>query len=497
MKLFTFNGALGNTLLGLICLLGNPGMAQPQQALSEEQQVRARFIDASTEIMREEYDKAMDILEQILEKDPQNAAAHYAVAKVFFTQKALDQALIHARLAIQYDPEIKWYPVLLREVYQEQGAISKAIETQEALVERFPDDWAQQLHLVELYKASQSWEMAKKNLNALQQQQEDNPVLEKLAYEIYLALGDKEQARKHLQTLVEDEPENREYILLLYKLYEEEGNTDGAIGLLKDLLAQDPNNPGALWILAQYDLSQRDTTSFASHILPAFSHEGIPVTRKAELLASLGENVEAPVLAPRQFQQLIDATLVTHAGESGSQRLRGDMFFLKGEYDSSYNAYKAALDIDPADTETWEKMLASAEQAGDYAILYAEAEEALAFFPNQTEILCYYGLASVRESKWTQAAYAFNKLERLPNVAESLRAKYFREWAYMDFLQEQYGSAWERIQQALAWEPHPWGYELSGDILYKQGKKDEARKQWMLAQEHGALNLNIEDKLTQ
>ena len=487
-------------LFSLLFLMVQGTLAQQApQLLTEEQQVRSRFIEGCTEFIREAYDKAETIFLEVIEKDPENAASHYYLGRIYRQQKRFSQAVVSTKKARQLDPNTQLYQVALREIYQETGAIQEAISVQDKIVEQYPEDFKQQLLSLSLLKEARSWEKAKQRLSYIESKFDTGSLLDGVSAEIFKALG--EDGAEPVAKGKKNKPDSKKFktegVAELYNSYMSEGKSQEALQVLEKALAEDPNDIEAQWLRTNYFLAKEggvDSIQFSTFILPVFTSKAIPLIDKVGRITGEGQTLS---LQPDQLDELIRALVEAHPEEAETTRLRGDVFFLNQQYDSAFAVYKSIVIEDPAQVTAWERLLESAEQSEDYTLLYAESEEAMSFFPNSSTFLTHYAMASVRTQRWDQALYSFNKLERLPAIPKELQAKSKREWAYMDYLQGSFEEALKKITDAQALEANSWGYELAGDILRKLGREKEAREQWELAIKNGARSLNIQEKLAQ
>lgn len=483
-------------IIGFGVFLYLPQTLAQGPALNEEQQIRSKFIEACTEYMREEYDKAEALFLEILEEDKQNAPSLYYVGKIHTLRNQKNEALTYFQKAAQLDRETLLYQEVLRDLYVEMGSMRQAIDLQRQLAARYPDDLGLQMEELSLYTQAQEWERAKEKFEAIQSSFDPNPVLNRAGIQIYTELGENDRVAAMVEKWVEDDPSNATYVQMLSDFYTQQGQAEKSLSMLKEVLQSDPENAAAQWLLSVHFWEQGDTSQFESLILPAFSNPSTGLAQKVELLKAQSEG-ETPPFPSSYMKEVVQAIGEAHQGEPGSLQLSGDMYYMAESYDSAFSVYKRVIAVDPSNNEVWQSLLASAEKGQQFEQLLWQAEEAMSYFPNNAEILSYYGLASVRMKKWDQAQYAFSKIEKLPDVSPALKAKYLREWARMEFGKEQLESALQRIQQSQSLQPNAQGYELHGDILFKLGREKEAEEQWNLAIENGASTLNIQEKLTQ
>ena len=121
---------IGGIILGFGVSLYLPQTLAQGPALNEEQQIRSKFIEACTEYMREEYDKAEGIFLNILEEDDQNAASLFYLGKIQRLRNQEARALTFFQKAAQIEPETLLYQEVLRDLYVKMGSMQQALDLQ-------------------------------------------------------------------------------------------------------------------------------------------------------------------------------------------------------------------------------------------------------------------------------------------------------------------------------------------------------------------------------
>ena len=118
------------------------------------------FVDASTEKMLGDLEKALLLYEEVLKLDPNNHAAQYEKADIYLEQREFVKAIEAANAAVSGDEQNYWYYRKLEEIFTEQGNYEKAIETAETIIKRFPPAYDDHARLADLAERSQQYKTA-------------------------------------------------------------------------------------------------------------------------------------------------------------------------------------------------------------------------------------------------------------------------------------------------------------------------------------------------
>ena len=194
---------------------------------------------------------------QAIERDPNAAYLHYALASVYARANDAQKAITSATRAIQLDGELAAAHRLLANIYfqlsrnQDQGGLSElAIEEYKETVRLEPRDGESRLGLAQLYLMRGQIEEASEQL---EQQIENDPTS---SYALYLLAqvrreqGDVKRAADLLRQSIEAEPRHQRARILLATLYEELGEFDHAVTVYREALDMAPRDPKLLQQLA-------------------------------------------------------------------------------------------------------------------------------------------------------------------------------------------------------------------------------------------------------
>lgn len=414
------------------------------------------FVNACTEHARGDLESAAELFREVLKKDPGHHASLFELSRIEYARQDYLQAVELGRNALKLDPSNYWYHVQLAEVYQKQGDLSSAIAGYEEMLKTFPDRPAIRIKLANLYQQSGNSKKALAQLDAYEKQQGADAGLLLLRMEICAASALWPQAQVAGAALVALNPYNRHYHEAQHAMLLKAGKTDEAQAALRSMLEYIPGSDYALLGLARSG-DMRMAQSYADRI---FAHPSVSLNEKTALFTQLAaEPYKLPAATLRNYLKDMAAL---HPGQAGVWVAQGRLFQREGQADSAGAAFRKALRIEGGNFALWQSVLEASWQQKDYPQLYADASEAMEYFPNQEEVLYYFGMAAAANGKADDAAYAAEKLGKMTLNQESASR-----------------------------------YERYGDLLYKLGQREKAIEQWNKAIAAGAKKLDVDHKMRQ
>ena len=382
--------------LPILFLLFSLSLAAQHSSTTETAvQLEAMFIDGLREKQLGNYDKAASILEDFLEKDPNNAAAAYTLSQVYDTLGKSDKALELGAKAVKLDPSNPWYKIYLAQLYQKNDQDEKAAELYEQLVKTDPHNenyyrqWA--YHLVRAGKPTD----AIKVYNELEKQLGINEETSRQKHTLYVGMGDYKKAAREIEKLIQRFPKNIRYRHMLATFYEQINNQEKARETYRQILEIDPGDARAKIALAE-EASGNDDLRFLQSLQPVFENPATGLdTKIKEIIPYVQE------LSTTQDKDLGQSLLAlasildnVHPGSAKVQSLMGDVLYYSGQPDKALQHYLKCLELDDTVWPVWEQTLYLLNEKGAYEELARRAEYALEIFPNQATAYYYYGVAN-------------------------------------------------------------------------------------------------------
>lgn len=435
--------------------LWQTSFAQTEQITEEEIKLQELFIAANAEKLRGNYEKAIGLFESFLEKDKENGAAAYELARLYDLEEKNDLALKSAEKAAAQDPANVWYQMLLAELYLDANEDKKAAGVYESLVENNPDEEDFYFKWAYFLVRSNETEKAIKVYDDLEKRIGVNEEVSRRKQSLYLGLGNYKKAQKELDILIEKYPNNAEYRHLLANFFEQTGDKAAAKNVYQQILKIDPEDAQAKIALADGNKKNGNKEDYFAKLKDVFQNPGVHIDVKiteifplvTQVADSGNQQMAADVL---ELAYILEEV---HPNDAKSYSIIGDLLYYSNDKEKALEYYKKTLDRDESVYLVWEQMLYVLADLKDYDGLVKESENALDLYPNQGALfylngLGYSGLSKHKDavSSLQQALIMASKNPRLKFQTHNLLG---REYGAL----KQYERSDKNFEEALKLNP--------------------------------------------
>lgn len=303
---------------------------KPIASVADTTLIKTLYFAGLRDKLNEDYSKANEVFNKILQLDDKNAAVYYEIAVVNYRQNNLIEAEMAIKKATALDANNTWYWMLMAELYKRKGDMDAMTSALDQLIRLSPDR-------VEYYfDRSNAYLLAGKVAEAMKGYDE----LEKK----FGQSEDLARARRRVTSGVKPGEENKpaelsvndQNILLAESLYKK-GDLQGALVLFKAVLETD-DQPYRAWeqalniqlLLKQY----KDVIKTADAALSIYPNQAILYYFMA--LAQHKDHQDVTALTTVKSALQLDP-------ENGIYlELYGDLLFLKGDKAAALMHWKKA-----------------------------------------------------------------------------------------------------------------------------------------------------------
>jgi tetratricopeptide (TPR) repeat protein len=436
-------------------LLWQTGFAQMGQITEQEIKLQELFIAANAEKLRGNYEKAIELFESFLEKDKENGAANYELARLYDLEEKNDLALKAAEKAAAQDGSNIWYQMFLAELYLEMNEDKKAAGVYESLVEKNPDEADFYFKWAYFLVRSNETEKAIKVYDELEKKIGVNEEVSRRKHSLYLGLGNYKKAEKELDVLIEKYPNNPEYRHLLANFFEQTGDKASAKNVYQQILKIDPEDAQAKIALADGNKKNGNKADYFAKLKDVFQNPGVhidvKITEIFPLVTQVADNGNKEMAA--DVLELAYILEEVHPNDAKSYSIIGDLLYYSNDKEKALEYYKKTLERDESVYLVWEQMLYVLADLRDYDKLVKESDNALDLYPNQGTLfylngLGYSGLKKHKDavSSLQQALIMASKNPRLKFQTHNLLG---REYGAL----QQYERADKNFEEALKLNP--------------------------------------------
>jgi len=487
-----------------------------KKELSENEKAKATavFIEASKERLLGNPANAADLFKECLKIDPNNAAAMYELATIYFNSRKDQEAVELINGAIKIEPKNEWYRMLLADIYSQLGRNEDAAKVLETLVNDFPKkpeflyEWA-----TELLKAGK-YEDAIKVYDRIENSIGVTEEISIQKHSIYLSVKQSDKAAGEIKKLIETFPSNTRYLGILADLYLSLNKKDEAFALYEKMEKMNPSDPLLHLSLANYYREKGDKEKSYQELKKAFQNPDLDIDTKINILLSYYVITEINKELTSQALELTTILVEAHPKEAKAHAMNADFLFREGKMKEAQEAFRATIKLDNSKFLVWSSLLQVDYNLGDYEGLLKESDEALELFPTQAIVYLFNGIANMQFKKYDEAiailnsgvgyakkdrqlstqfysslgdAYNFVKKYKESDAAyekaleiDSDNSTVLNNYAYyLSLRKENMDKAEEMSKKSNELEPNNASFQDTyGWIMYQQGKYKEA-KEWI------------------
>lgn len=217
------------------------------QDLAKAIEVDARNLDAWRMrgvyyLTRGELDKALADFQELLSKDPDDLAAHQAIAQTFRALKQYDKALEHIDKALETDPQSALAYNLRAQIFEEQGNVDGAVENLNEAIKAQPQDLGALMMRARLRTLQEQFDLARSDLERALQIRPGLPQAILLRSLVSASQDRLSEAIGDIQQLLRLAPDNEDLKLQLATYYEADRRPRRAIELYTEVIQQNEEN---------------------------------------------------------------------------------------------------------------------------------------------------------------------------------------------------------------------------------------------------------------
>ena len=418
----------------LLGIFAGPVAAQlPHRADTTDlgnRQAKTLFVRGLTQSYLEDYEEAIGLFEQALERAPEEPALLAALAEAEVDRDNVTSGLYYARQAREKAPDQPHYYRLHARLLDRAGRSRQAAATYRTLLSRFSDQQDAYLPLARLLRSMDQPMQALRAYRALVDSTRRPPLQ---AYDemlrLYEETGVADGREETLQALINVRRDPRPYRKKLGQLYIEQNRYPEAISVYETLLRNQPNNPHLLsrlqTLYQRTGQPEKAETVWTTVDVSAASPDQL-VTRAQSLYEKerrKSSPIDSGAVAPAL--QLLRQALDQTPNHGPALTLLGPIQYERGAYDNAAPLLQRAIDANPRDPERWSRLASAHLKAGHPQRAVNAAEEGLLLFPGRPALLRPLAFARLERREYTAALTRFREaLDKVDSTRQttSLRA---------------------------------------------------------------------------
>ena len=388
-------------LLGFL-LVSISGLSFAQQEPDEIALANNKFQLSYYEALKqkgiENYDKAIQSLENCLAIEPNNAAVFNELGRNYFLLKKYNQAYEAYEKAAQIEPQNRWYWHGMYDVSYQTKNYPQAITNVLKLV-TFEPNYKEDL--TSLYMLTQQYDKALALINEMNETLGKSEKRENYRKEIMKDARFQGSEKDDLiQKIAKNPKEESNYIALIY-LYSNSNQEEKALEVAKKLETAIPESDWAQVSLFKSHLDNNQGSKAVKSMNQILSSDKIDNKIKHRVLneflifASKNQDFEADLAKAVSNFKSDDAISVA--------KEIGKFYQTKNSWNQAKLFYEMDFSNHPNDLETALLLFQTYVALEDFENLGKKSENMIELYPSQPELYYYAGLANNQQKKFSKA----------------------------------------------------------------------------------------------
>ncbi|MCB9195824.1 MAG: hypothetical protein H6598_06345 [Flavobacteriales bacterium] len=394
-------------ILGFTSCKVKKNSIQSQNDANHQQQfdnkIEELLIQATTEKVLHNYDKAETLYKSILQAEPKLAVAHFEISEIYEAKKDASNTISHAKAAVDLDPDNEWYRANLARVYMITNQFGNSESQYKLLLKDHPNNTNYLFNLAEVYLYQGKLKESLPLYNKIEERMGISEELILHKNKIHIQLNQPDSAIAEMYKLIETFPGESRYYGILAEIYEEIGENQKALDTYNKLLEVDPSNGYVHLSLSEYYKYHGQKDKSREELVLAFKNGSVDPITKSEVLNEYFVNSERNDELKTFSYELLNIMKELHPEESVTYTIYADFLIRDGKTDEAIEMTKKALELSPSNYSLHYQLMISLTSNSRFKELDLASETAIELFPNQPAFYYFNGISNIQLKNYEKA----------------------------------------------------------------------------------------------
>jgi tetratricopeptide (TPR) repeat protein len=405
----------------------------PANGSMKSREAEFYFTEAEKYFVLEDYAKAMVYYQKALDITPEIATIYYKMAEVLSRSEKPDD-LVRASLSIEqalhYERKNKYFYLLAITIFSDLNRFDRATQLYEALLREVQGTEEYLYELAILYQFSNKHTDALKvydraeiifgiqETSSLQKQR------------IYLELGKLNEALKEGDNLIQAFPDIEQYTTGQAELLSATNKKEEAITLLENFRIENKEASSVSILLAGLYFESGQEIKARLLLSELFDDPEAEFSNKLFVIGSFNaelNNQKANGINDATKEdfvlELFSKLKADHPNEVNTHIIGGDLYLTLGKHAEAEKEYLQAIASGEVNFEVWQNLLYLQTQRNGFSDVLTYSEKALEYFPNQSMLYYFNGMANLRGNHFREAVSALEMGKRLSSSNTAMTAE--------------------------------------------------------------------------
>jgi tetratricopeptide (TPR) repeat protein len=386
-----------------------PNTQQRNDPISEKKAIEeATYMDGCIYKMIDNKRAALGQFQEVLNMNPENAAANYEVAGLYNDLGQPDRALKYAAEAVRLSPDNVWYKVRYAEILTATHRDAEAVAIYQDLIKAEPNNLDYRYRLADCQSKSEKYDEALATYSEIEKMDGNSDTLARCRINTYEAKKDNAGVENTLKGLTVTFPNNESYYYELTDFYEANNQQDKANEIYKSMAKKFPYSATPHLKLAEVEKAKGQEAEAYKEAMAAFSIPEQLDNKIAYLNKWYPIGDTAAALSPakkKEADSLCSVMRRTHRDDARSYTVSGDYMLKSGRSKDARAQYRKAIDLSKDSYAPWKQLLLLNDENKDDVQQEKDCKEVQELFPTQPDAYFYLGSIQFRKKNYDGALY--------------------------------------------------------------------------------------------
>lgn len=436
----------------------------PSLASVKSREAEFYFTEAEKFYILEDYAKALDYYQKVLEINPESATVHYKIADVLSHGKRSDdmlRAALSIEQALKLERKNKYFYLLGINIYMNLSRYERAAQLFEGLLHEVPDTQEYLYELAVVYQYAGKPEEAIKAYNRAEAFFGVNETSSLQKQRLYLESGKIKEALTEGEKLLQAFPDDERLAVGVAENLSQNNQKTQAISVLQKFIADNTAAPYASMFLAGLYRDTNQEEKARALLRTVFEDPEVDLTNKLVVLSTYNEELNQLRLknttdpAKEAFAlELLELLKKSYPDEPNVSVLGGDLYLAAGKNHEAKAEYLKAVEAGDATFEVWQNLLYITMQLGQWDDVIAHTEKALEYYPNQAMLYYFRGAAFLQKRNYRQSINTLEQGKKLSASNPGMTAEINGMLGDAYNATKEYAKSDQAYEDALAFNPN-------------------------------------------
>lgn len=381
-------------------------------ATAAAQNAETLMISASQAFAGENYKEAKGYCLQVLEKEPDNDAAYFLLARISLMENDIQSGENFLKKAIALDSTNYYYSSMLAPLYLKEDKIEEAKKLYESLVKQFPGKTEPYMNLINISTKEGDFDRVFSIADKLDKMVGQNEVSTMARFNAYTAKRQYPMAVKCLQDADAASP-NPRYETLLGDMSMDRFNDTAALRYYNKALIQDSLYAPALFGKAELYRLKSDYPNFFKNLIPFMANEEINPKNKADYFKQIFANPGFIARYKNEMSEAMQAMAKANPDDSTCNQIAAIYLSGAGKKEEAKKILKNNLEHYPDDYGINVDYMSFLYSSEDWKGLKNFGDSIVNKFPGKTDMLQFKGLAEYNLKLYDESIATLSQVEQI------------------------------------------------------------------------------------